>query len=862
MSLRDVEQALKALASDKAHEKEIAALDSIKSLAAQNSAEAPQVEGHLLDLYRSNYPVTPLGFFVEALHILREHLTADSIVKNWWYLVLQPALRRQPISRNETQHAIDLVMVALKNSELGFRSSLVQLFIVSIPGANSEDDAIEAVDLNLEERAQAARWKDNLVNVLTRDASLNPSQFFVEIDKEFTVARHRLPLSTLLSKLAAREEFAIEEFGKSPLVMSLLRSLFIDNSATVFTTELTTMTMLIPQFVSKNPLRLREILPELFAILARAICWQPRGEDPEASDIWRNHLEIRDDLQWERLDAAFGLRFQVMPDAVRYFTFLYGVCPANCLAFLRNPIDYLTSKGCQSPYKGNWADALDEEAVRNRCNILLSRHLLHPSVVHQSAEEEWETFVTWNKDVSEVVRICSMLEIRTVMGTLQGAPNDKPEKNALDILFEDPSIGPEAEAGTPPATERAYSGISQRPRISLRSLMETHMALKSGLHFEVAHDFDEDVPSTPLAHLVREPSYEVATTSLSATFSRPGLAHRHSTGSRSPEAISLTSTQIDEARDEAISILQRNLLLIMNELNFETYLRRHYLAQIGSLHRQCVQLRSSEMERQRMRNQIKQYEQEIEQHKRDKRDLNSQIDRYREGGDNYSASMRQQIRKMKQEKTAWLAEAQELRSRDVENRDVLQAQKERLVATESTIFELENEKRENAAKILLIKDYERQIETLRKAEEIWNADHRRLQWQNDIIEQTRSKAVTLQSIIDSEQHINSILAERNRFLEYEIERLELVAESTRHEASAGQNPNSAKYMRESQAILKSKVTDLEQENAKLRSQNIQLQEQLTQEQALREALQVRERLRNQNSSTNTRVASEISVEES
>jgi hypothetical protein len=289
-----------------------------------------------------------------------------------------------------------------------------------------------------------------------------------------------------------------------------------------------------------------------------------------------------------------------MPDAVRYFTFLYGVCPANCLEFLRNPIDYLTGKGCHTPYKAGWADALDEEAVRNKCNTLLSRHILHPSVVHQSAEEEWETFVTENREVSEVVRKCAMFEIRTVMGTLQGAPDDKPGKNALDILFEDLSIVPEVEARTPPAGDRAYTSIMQRPRISLRSLMETHMALKSGLHFEITHDLDDDMPSTPLAHLVREPSYEVATSSLSATFSRPGLAHRHSTGSRSPEAISLTSTQIDEARDEAISILQRNQLLIMNELNFETYLRRHYLAQIGSLHRQCVQLRSSEMERQRM----------------------------------------------------------------------------------------------------------------------------------------------------------------------------------------------------------------------------------------------------------------------
>jgi hypothetical protein len=62
--------------------------------------------------------------------------------------------------------------------------------------------------------------------------------------------------------------------------------------------------------------------------------------------------------------------------------------------------------------------------------------------------------------------------------------------------------------------------------------------------------------------------------------------------------------------------------------------------------------------------------------------------------------MRQQIHKMRQEKAAWLAEAQELRNKDAENKvlnffskcdetshvveqDVLAAQSERLAATET-----------------------------------------------------------------------------------------------------------------------------------------------------------------------------------
>lgn len=212
------------------------------------------------------------------------------------------------------------------------------------------------------------------------------------------------------------------------------------------------------------------------------------------------------------------------------------------------------------------------------------------------------------------------------------------------------------------------------------------------------------------------------------------------------------------------------------------------------------------------RDQIKRNEQEIDRHKREKREMQNQIDRYREGGDNYSSNMRQQIHRMRQEKAAWLAEAQELRIKDAENkvcwiriREVFNSwdnnrtylrrslrgwQPLRLSAYTSflqdtelikcRIFELENEKKESAVKVLLIKDYEKQIELLRKAESVWYAasyvflsehsqrykrhsDHLKLKRQADIIEQSRSKLFTMQQTIDSEQNANSYLAERNRY---------------------------------------------------------------------------------------------------
>lgn len=90
--------------------------------------------------------------------------------------------------------------------------------------------------------------------------------------------------------------------------------------------------------------------------------------------------------------------------------------------------------------------------------------------------------------------------------------------------------------------------------------------------------------------------FENAAGSISTTLERAGASGATS-GSRSPEAISLSSTQFEEARDEAIAILQRDLLLVMNELNFESYLRRQHLAQIGALKLKGIQARRSERER-------------------------------------------------------------------------------------------------------------------------------------------------------------------------------------------------------------------------------------------------------------------------
>jgi hypothetical protein len=213
--------------------------------------------------------------------------------------------------------------------------------------------------------------------------------------------------------------------------------------------------------------------------------------------------------------------------------------------------------------------------------------------VKQTPEDELNSITAWKKDISELVRTFTLLEVRSVAGASQSVDFSKIQ-SSVDAWAEGSEYFPPDDGSSTPVVERGSSQVQRRAVVSIRQLMETHTMLRSGMPIDVLNDFS-DMPATPRVHPAQIPAYEIAAENLLNT-----LDGGNPSVPRSPEARSFTSTQRDEARDEAISVLQRDLLLLMNELNFETYLRRHYLAQIGTLHKRNVQTRSSDRERQRM----------------------------------------------------------------------------------------------------------------------------------------------------------------------------------------------------------------------------------------------------------------------
>lgn len=167
-------------------------------------------------------------------------------------------------------------------------------------------------------------------------------------------------------------------------MLSLLYSLFLDNSSTVCTAGLTLIVKALPFFALYAPADLKASLPNLLAILARTLSWRQRpAATPQDSrdvlvevefehdleDDTNSVLHIRPDVDWERLETTFTATPSLPPSSRAYFTFLYYLYPCNVLRFLRQPVQYLDDANLESPYVETWENALNANKIRRQSEV-------------------------------------------------------------------------------------------------------------------------------------------------------------------------------------------------------------------------------------------------------------------------------------------------------------------------------------------------------------------------------------------------------------------------------------------------------------------------------------------------------------
>ncbi|KAJ7740733.1 hypothetical protein DFH07DRAFT_838927 [Mycena maculata] len=749
--------------------------------------------------------------FLAVLH----HLCPPplSIVSSWFDLVLRPALREPKLPVPAVNHAKELIMSALRVPD--FRCRLLDLYLLDAFNEGSGEDVLEWATLDHLQREQKTRWKLNLEDILLKYGQEHPSDLLTEMNTHFAAPEVRLQLLILLNLYISAPSFQSHAavFATHPLMTSLLHSLLVDKSSILCTIALSIVVKLLPILAVEACQDLRGMLPRLFSILARILCWRepppkttaqsPEAEglpvlEEEVDDPAGPALLVRENLSWQVLELPFDTAASSAPSPRQYYTLLYYLFPCNVLRFLRHPVLYFTSNGVESPYTVDWDAALDEEKIRSKSETLLRGHVCHPLIIWRDADDELARPDFWAEyDAARIAGESMMLDIRnTALGLREryeakGDPLNRHESSTPSVVSSD-------DGGKTPMRNLGLSAGEKH--ISLEDMIATSVALKSNLNLEI------------------EPAVSQWPGSLfAASGGSPMVASQPLPPSSASPAPAPPTGDIPAHIAQAISGLQREVLLLRNELNFELWLSRENVKHIGRLYQDRVLSRNAEVERQALYNKLRNYRSQVTALEAELRTHKASASSTKERYADWNAELQKKLQDFREQKKGWISEAAALRTADKEAKALFEAQGTLLAEASKEVFELKTQKKESQHKIDRLHDYEHQIEQHVKVQRLWDADFAKFNQRGEEMEEMkaafRQMEIRLQSYHESQAKLN----ENARVYRRQIQALEaqLVQAKRKAETPSRRPAEIAAFVAEKKAMLDANA-QLVEENTNLR----------------------------------------------
>jgi hypothetical protein len=415
-----------------------------------------------------------------------------------------------------------------------------------------------------------------------------------ELNAHFDTPKSRLQILMLFNIYTSTRAFepSSPTLATHPLMLSIIHSLLLDTSATLCAAGLTLLVKLLPIFAVYARKTLKAMFPSYLAILARVLCWKERVS-PRSTDIDSQLrpeteptplLPLRPDLQWNRLESTFDTTPSPPPCPRTYFTIMYYLYPSNVLQFLSGPAEYLSQSSVLSPYTVEWKKALDQDEIRRRSEVrgepqgssysltdfiqrLVLEHVCHPLLIWRDPATELSSDEFWSRySLSRILSEASMLDARhTAIGILEQIQyTAPPHPDTIDDQ--------EGEAKERPLhLIRPIALTAEKATISLEDMVNTTLALKSGLQVDII----KPVSQWPNVLFSSPPTPEEQP---SSAFSQSGDIPHHVV--------------------QVISNLQREIVFLRNELNFELWLSRENVKHIGRLYQDRIQAKAAENERQ------------------------------------------------------------------------------------------------------------------------------------------------------------------------------------------------------------------------------------------------------------------------
>jgi hypothetical protein len=401
---------------------------------------------------------------------------------------------------------------------------------------------------------------------------------------------------------------------ETQLIQHLEKCLLIDTSSTVLELALMVLIMFLPHITAS--LTSDHHLAKMFLIYSRLLCWDKLGTPRGASDPEKHPEDSQDegseedetDRAWETVHHSLEYPDSSPPTLLYYFTFLYGLFPLNFMSFVRKPRKFLKSQN----FPGAEDFDLDQALIHSRTDPYRRVHLLHPNMFTTTIEDEFSENRWLKSDPADIVTEC--MDLCVAVSASLADPGPPPTSKLPDIPLPPLPNVPEVETtfeddGTT-ATESAASWRNTQSTIFTPSLTDqsdtpelplqpqTLKSSKSASPLLKPRDA-QDSPIIPPMRAGKK--QDLAGFSMMPPSHHETPAHRLGNLSQVLRTGSNSSIH-SEFENQSMASLQREIMLLRNDLNFERYLKQQHLTHIGQLQRKHIKEATAEADTQNLIN--------------------------------------------------------------------------------------------------------------------------------------------------------------------------------------------------------------------------------------------------------------------
>ncbi|CCC06865.1 unnamed protein product [Sordaria macrospora k-hell] len=638
----------------------------------------------LLSIYTKNVENQPGKYaaFLAILRELRPAMKTPARIFEWWDRLLDPVLeyvgQEKGLAREVSTNTLDLLAIdkydeSSNSSEASLAPFTERLLSRWMDARASQINCVPTAD-----------FKDRMVKkALMVFGKKDPKGFMTCLDRYFLKRDYRNFALSLLCDFVQSQPPHLHVVLQTPLFNNILNSLQKDESTATVTMALVALIMLLPYI----PSSLVPFLSKLFNIYARLLFWD------RDSYFAQEHTEIgpeggSNEVTWERVLLDPDHDGSSIPYLSGYFTVLYGLYPINFLDYIRKPQRYLRH--------ANNDDDIDVQAmeIRDRSERFRKQHLLHPNFYNLTIDSEKTDMSRWlNSEADEVLAECMALSLESKHNS-SDARNTTPLPVGMDQGLGEELDEDDMEAILNGSLDRGgySSAIESTPSI-VRSQVEPSRepSLHGPIIDAVSQQGDsthpvsdqvslsgQDVGESPLLspHQLqlaphtqlhdRLVTYKASISGLSqslANGSVPSLAlgtqeavgHK-SQGQGEASSDSLNQLQPTGESNNHASLLYHQNLLLLNDLQFERYIKQQHMAHMGELRRKQVREAATEAETQNLVMANRSLRQRLDEAKRGEAQVKKEFDHRRNIAKKWENDLSTKLRALREEQKKWAAE--------------------------------------------------------------------------------------------------------------------------------------------------------------------------------------------------------------